>query len=149
MLNLANNRLTETRFIMAVNRPLLSARTRDIGTYSRPATLAKLDGRTKEAALMRWVRAELLAHVGGRPTFPQSLLIDRAAVLALRLTQIEAKMLSGEVLTLHDNNHAIAWHNAFRRTIAALGLAPAAAQSLDAMEAIRRHVAAAEPPETP
>ena len=101
---------------------------REIGPYSRPVTLTKLDGRTKEAALMRCVRAELTAHVGGTPTFPQRLLIDRAAVLALRIAQIERQMLAGEQLTLHDNNHAIAWHNSFRRTIEALGLQPAAAR---------------------
>jgi hypothetical protein len=101
---------------------------RDIGAYCRPLTLAKLDGRTREAGLMRRVRAELTAHCGGAPSFPQRALIERAAVLALRIAQIEAKMLAGEVLTLHDNNHAIAWHNAYRRTLAAIGLDAAPAK---------------------
>jgi hypothetical protein len=102
--------------------------TRAIGPYSRPLALRKLDGRTREAALMRRVRAELTAHVGGKPNFPQRVLIERAAVLALRIAQIEAKIVAGEMLTQHDNNYAIAWHNAYRRTIAAIGLEPAAAK---------------------
>ena len=75
------------------------------------------------------MRAELTAHCGGNPSFPQAMLIERAAVLALRIAQIEAKMLAGEALTLHDNNHAIAWHNAYRRTLTAIGLEPAAAKA--------------------
>jgi hypothetical protein len=66
-------------------REILAAITPAIGPYSRPLALAKLDGRTREAALVRRVRAELTAHVGGNPTFPQRMLIDRAAVLALRM----------------------------------------------------------------
>jgi hypothetical protein len=115
--------MAETSHMTASQPP---GKIRKVGPYSSPNILAKLDGRTREAALMRRVRADLTVHVGGDPTFPQRLLIDRAVVLALRVAQIEAKMIAGETLTLHDNNHAIAWHNAFRRTIAALGLGPAA-----------------------
>lgn len=68
---------------------------RVVGAYSRPFTLAKLDGRTREAALMRRVRAELTAYVGGSPTFPQRSLIDRAAILALRMAQIDEKIIGG------------------------------------------------------
>jgi hypothetical protein len=49
----------------------MASSTPAIGPYCRPLALAKLDGRTKEAALMRRVRAELTAHVGGTPSFPQ------------------------------------------------------------------------------
>jgi hypothetical protein len=114
------------RLYVAQRREILTVIITEIGPYSGPLTLAKLDGRTREAALMRRVRAELTAHCGGNPSFPQRCLIDRAATLALRIAQIEAKMLTGETLTLHDNNHAIAWHNAYRRTLAAIGLEPAA-----------------------
>jgi hypothetical protein len=36
-----------------------------MGPYSRPHRLAKLDGRTREAALLRKTRARLTEHVGG------------------------------------------------------------------------------------
>ena len=51
-----------------------------IGPYSRPATLAKLDGRTRESRLMQTARAELSAHVGGKPSAVQRRLIDRACM---------------------------------------------------------------------
>ena len=105
---------------------MTTVKTRAIGPYSSPTTLAKLDGRTREAALMRRVRSELTAHLGGSPTFPQRALIDRAAVLALRIAQIDRKIMAGGDLTTIDNNCAIAWHNAYRRTIEALGVGPAA-----------------------
>jgi hypothetical protein len=120
----------------------LHEKTRSIGSNSRPVALAKLDGRTKEAALMRRVRADLIAHVGGLPTVTQRLLIERAVVLSLRVAQIDAKILAGESLTLHDSNFALAWNNALRRTLVALGIEPARSRPLDPMEAIRRHVAA-------
>lgn len=55
--------------------------------YCRPATLTKLDGRTKEGVLLRRMQVELTAHIGGKPSITQRLLIVRAAVLALRCAQ--------------------------------------------------------------
>jgi hypothetical protein len=92
-----------------------------IGPYSRPFALAKLDGRTREASLMRRVRAELTAHCGGSPSATQRALIERAVILSLRVAQIDAKILAGEALTLHDSNFALAWNNSLRRTLVALG----------------------------
>jgi hypothetical protein len=47
----------------------------------RPVALAKLDQRTKEARLMRETRAELVAHVGGKPSAVQAAMIERACQL--------------------------------------------------------------------
>jgi hypothetical protein len=94
---------------------------RQVGAYSRAGTLWKLDGRVKEARLMNRVRAELIAHVGGRPSATQRLLIERAAILSLKAAQIDLKILAGEELTQHDNQHALAWLNSLRRTLVALG----------------------------
>jgi hypothetical protein len=104
---------------------------RRIRLYSRPTTLAKIDERTREAALMRKVRDDLTRHVGGRPSVTQRLLIERAAVLALRVAQIDEKIVCGEMLTGHDNDHGLAWINALRRTLQALGLEPAAVAKPD------------------
>jgi hypothetical protein len=107
--------------------PQAPKKVRQIGSYCRPVTLAKLDGRTREAALMRQVRADLTAHVGGSPSAIQRALIERAVVLSLRVAQIDAAIVAGKALTLHDANFALAWNNALRRTLVALGLQPAAA----------------------
>src|ERR1700674_1928317 len=84
---------------------------------TRYGRLIKLDRRTKEATLMRRVREELTAHCGGYPSATQRALIERAAILSLRVEQIDAKILAGEALTLHDSNFALAWNNALRPTL--------------------------------
>jgi hypothetical protein len=103
----------------------MAEKTREITSNSGLHMLAKLDQRTKEAALMRQVRAELFAHVGGSPGVVARMLIERCAVLSLRVAQIDAKILAGEVLTQHDSNFALAWNNALRRTLVELGVKPA------------------------
>src|SRR5271166_3087322 len=118
-----------------------SQNVRRIGPSSRPITLAKLDGRTREAALMRKVRAELTTHVGPNPSVTQRFLIERAVVLSLRCAQIDQKILAGEVLTLHDSNFALAWNNALRRTLVALGVSEPAAATADPGRALDEHIA--------
>jgi len=96
-------------------------KTRRIGAYSRPTALAKLDGRTREAALLRTTREALVAHVGGQPSAVQSVLIERAAILALRLAVMDAKAPGG-ALTERDAREYLCWHNAYVRTLRELGI---------------------------
>jgi hypothetical protein len=49
-----------------------------LGPYSKAAILSKPDGRTKDARLVKSLRAELTAAVGGSPTIAQRILIDQA-----------------------------------------------------------------------
>jgi hypothetical protein len=102
-----------------------AGKVRAIRPYSRPHVLTKLDGRTREAQLMQQVREDLTSHCGGNPSVTQRLLIDRASILTLKVAQIDRKILTGESLTLHDSNYALAWNNALRRTLTALGVKPA------------------------
>jgi hypothetical protein len=60
-----------------------------LGPYSKSATLAKLDRRTKEARLLQSLRRELVAYVGGFPSTTQMLLIDQACALQLRLALMD------------------------------------------------------------
>jgi hypothetical protein len=76
---------------------------------------------------MRRVRADLTAHCGGRPNAVQRALIERAVILSLRVAQFDARIIEGEPLGLRDSNYALAWNNALRRTVAALGVERAAA----------------------
>jgi hypothetical protein len=92
-----------------------------IGVYSRQPALRKLDKRTREAGYMAWVRADLIAHVGGNPTIVQKMLIDRAAILSLRLAMADTKIIEDR-LTLCDNNHIVAWQNALTRVLRTLGV---------------------------
>jgi hypothetical protein len=50
----------------------LVRKTLDFGPQSGANRLARLDGRSRPALLMRRVRQELTAHVGGKPNFVQS-----------------------------------------------------------------------------
>jgi hypothetical protein len=93
---------------------------RHIGPYSRPHILAKLDGRTKEAMLMRRTRAQLIEHVGGSPSAVELALIDRAVALTLRVAQLDAEIAQGEAQSSHDHRHYLAWSNSLTRTLAKL-----------------------------
>jgi hypothetical protein len=98
-----------------------------LGSYSAPHMLAKLDYRTKEGFLVRRVRHELSQHVGGSPSVTQRLLIERAAILSLRLAQLDRKIVADQHFTILDNNQYLAWANSLARILQQLGLQPAAA----------------------
>lgn len=88
---------------------------------------------------MRQVRAELLEHVGGRPTATQRMLIDRAALLTLRLAQIDRRIFADQDLTILDNNQTVAWQNALTRVLVALGVHQEAAREAPSLaEHLRR-----------
>lgn len=87
-----------------------------------PNTLAKLDGRTREARLMQKVRAELVAHVGGSPSATQRALIERAANLTVRLAVMDQKFAETGVQSEHDSRTYLAWTNTLTRTMRHLGL---------------------------
>lgn len=115
----------------------LGSSLRRVGPYSRPQALQRLDGRTREARLLRQVRKELTEHVGGKPSATQRALIDRAAWLSLRVAQLDGKTAEGGQMTEHDARTYLAWSNTLTRTLRQLGTksAEAAPRSLDALRA--------------
>jgi hypothetical protein len=64
------------------------------GAHWRANRLVKINGNTREGWFLTAVRTELIEHVGADPTAVQKLLIDRAAVLSLRLAQIDKKIFT-------------------------------------------------------
>lgn len=115
-----------------------------LGVYSKEIVLARPDGRTREARLLKQMRAALVAHLGGegRLTPPRRALVERAAMLQLRLAILDAKILDGG-FTDHDSRAYLAWNNSLARLLGQLGLEPAASkQPADPMAALRAHVAA-------
>jgi len=126
----------------------MSEKARHIGPYSRPHILAKLDGRTREAMLMRRTRAQLIEHVGGSPSAVELALIDRAVALTLRLAQLDAEVVRGEALSSHDHRHYLAWSNSLTKTLGRLGAkgkvepqGPSLADMMAASEAARKTAA--------
>ena len=89
-----------------------------LGPYSAPPTLAKLDQRTREARLMRRVRADLTQHCGGSPSATQRALIERAVMLTLRVAQLDAR----PALNPHDARTYLGWVNTLARVMQALGV---------------------------
>src|SRR5689334_6635113 len=105
-----------------LNRP--PGRTRRLGRYSRDKSIVNVDYRTRKGMFMRKVREELTAHCGGNPSAVQRALIERAVILSLKVAQFDARIIANEPLGLRDSNYALAWNNALRRTVAALGVQP-------------------------
>lgn len=94
-----------------------------IGAYSRRGVLAKIDGRSREALLMREVRRQLVEHVGGAPSVTQKMLIDRAAWLSLHLALLDEKAIGSAGFTDHDHRTYLAWSSALSRLLRDLGMA--------------------------
>jgi hypothetical protein len=97
-----------------------------LGPYSRTARLSKLDGRTREARLMRGTRSALIGHVGGKPSVVQQALIERACQLQIRIAMMDRDFAAGCVQTEHDSRTYLAWSNSLTRTLRQLGLKGAA-----------------------
>lgn len=111
---------------------------RKAGPYSAPSALARLDQRSREARIMAGVRADLTAHVGGKPSATQRMLIDRAARLSLQVAQLDAKMSAPGGLTEHDHRTYLAWSNTLTRTLRTLGLTAVSQRPMTAAEALSR-----------
>ena len=89
---------------------------------SRPSSLTKLDGRTKSARLIRDMRADLVAHVGGSPSATQRVLIERAVRLAAHLDRMDAEAFDAGGMSEHARKQYLAFDGAMRRAMLALGM---------------------------
>jgi hypothetical protein len=96
-------------------------KSRNIGPYSRRHRLGYIDRRTHEGKLLEEFRADLVEHCGGAPNTIQSVLIERAARMQLRLAMMDSKVAAGD-LHEHDSRVYLAWANTLRRTLVALGV---------------------------
>jgi hypothetical protein len=99
-----------------------------LGPYSRPAALANFDGRSRDGRFMRRVRADLTAHVGGKPSAAQRAIIDRIAWLHLHIAMIDARSSERRGMTDCDARTYLAWTNTLARMLGRLGLKGAAAE---------------------
>ena len=101
-----------------------------LGPYSRSATLAKLDRRSKPARLMASLRRELIAHVGGKPSVTQTLLINQACALQLRLALMDAETDKVGAMTERDQVQYLAWSGSLQRVLNQIGLTAAPPQMI-------------------
>jgi len=113
---------------MSRNASKVQQRKSRFGPYARVYTgrsgmqfgITKLDRRTKEAEFLQVVRTALLQQVGPNAAVAQLILVDRAAILSLRLAQIDRRILADRPLTVLDNNQIVAWQNCLTRVLKAL-----------------------------
>ncbi len=110
---------------------------RGLSANSRTHRFGMIDGRTKEAAYLRRVRAELTSHVGGAPDAVQRLIIERLCVISLRLALFDEKFAAGKQVSELDNRTYGALHSQYRLMLQQLGPA-AAAKPITADEHIAR-----------
>ena|SRR5271170_2684935 len=134
----ARNRLTDgrTRECHLARGPL--------GAYSRAIARAKgIDGRTTEGRLLNATRRALTAHLGGedRLTAPQRALVERCAMLQLRIAALDARIIDG-TFTEYDSKVYLAFSNSLTRTLTALGLTPASAAEPPGLDDLKRRVLA-------
>jgi hypothetical protein len=93
--------------------------TRRAGPYSR-TDLPTFNGRTREGAFLRGVRAELVKYVGGHPTPTQTALIEAGAQLRLRIAMMDRKVATEGTQTEHDSKTYLAWIGSLGRTMTRL-----------------------------
>ncbi len=112
---------------------------RPLGPYSRRlhrgAIGESIDGRSALGRFIRNMEADLVAHVGGKPSATQRLLIDRMVKVRLQLDLLDEKLASGE-WTPHDSRTYGGLLNAYRLTARELGMQPAAARAMTPAEAL-------------
>jgi hypothetical protein len=87
----------------------------------RYEAVKELDARTLEGRTERRAIRELTAHVGGVPTYPQEILIRRAARLLVMVELMEKKLIENDEASDFSSRQLLAWINSLRRTIEALG----------------------------
>src|SRR3954453_5306706 len=120
---------------------------RRIGPYSRPGRLQAVDYRTSEGQLLTQVRQELTQHIGGKPTAPQRILIDRAAMLLLRITLMDMHEAKTGYMSEKNAREYLCWTESLSRLLVKLGLDEAQADTkplsiAEMMRAPSRHSAA-------
>jgi hypothetical protein len=93
-----------------------------VAVHSRRIALGDIDGRLREARLIREITDELTAHCGNNPSAVQRRLIQRAAILHLRLALMDEQTEPDGSMTEKHAREYLCWNNAYCRTLRHLGL---------------------------
>ena len=91
---------------------------------SRPARLwSGKKGTTAEAQFIRQVRAQLVHHVGGKPSAVERIMIERAVMLTVHLGRMDAEALAGGGMSDHARKQYLAWDGKLRQALRQIGKA--------------------------
>jgi hypothetical protein len=96
-------------------------RTRVIDPQTRPIQWAGKRN-TRLGYLYTALRAELVKHIGGAPNPAQRALIDRIAMVQVRMAIMDERMFREGDLSEHAGREYLAWANSMSRMLQALGL---------------------------
>jgi hypothetical protein len=111
---------------------------RKIGPFSRRLSFGSLDLRTKEGQFAHDIKTALLEQLGGDPTPAQQILVQLAAIKALRCELLCNVIFSDTAIKDVREYHLLAWMNGLRRDLEALGLEePEPAKPMDAITLAR------------
>jgi hypothetical protein len=116
-----------------------------LGPYSKEIVLGHVDHRTREGRLLLQMRRALADHLGGerKVNAVQRALIERASWLQLRCATLDERIIDG-TFSDYDNKSYLAFANALRRTLVALGVEKADDKPSTLAEAMERARAARE-----
>lgn len=87
---------------------------------------------------MRRVRDELTAHVGGKPSATQRLLIERCATLSLKIHLMDRAELQSEFTSEKNAREYLVWTNVLSRILRQIGMKGAPEQPPSIMEMFAR-----------
>jgi hypothetical protein len=94
-----------------------------LGPHTRQhRLLTGIDWRSRTGRTLVAARAELTAHVGGKPNNVQKALIERAARLMLYIELMDAEALKAGTMTERNSKQYLAWVNALRLCLRELGV---------------------------
>jgi len=85
-------------------------------------TTVRLDRRTTASKVTETFRAELVAHIGGKPSAVQSALIEQGVQLKLRLFAMDSAFAERGAQSAHDTRTYLAWNNSLTRLLRQLGV---------------------------
>lgn len=92
------------------------------------AVTVRLDRRTTASKMAEAFRADLVAHVGGKPSATQAALIEQAVQIKLRLFSLDTEFGARGTQSAHDGRQYLAWSNSLSRLLRQLGLKGVAQQ---------------------
>ena len=90
------------------------------------ASPGRLHGNSAERRAAARLRADLIAHCGGRPSATQMAMIDQATELKLRLSVMDQDVIRTSRRSAHASRDYLAWSNSMVRLLRQLGLKGAA-----------------------
>jgi hypothetical protein len=122
----------------------MANRHRKPGPFSRDQSLVDVDRRTRAGRVMKTVIMELTAHIGDASA-AQKLLIQATALKATRLALLVDELLTGPPPSEGSDHHALAWMNALRHDLVALGLERRGPAALDLREYLKEQAEASTP----